>query len=219
MSNLNNYHNEINNANNFLNQIIYDIVQKSKATLDCLQYNNVTIEDTVQTEPLQPVDRTFALSKDRKHQCNECKKSFYSRPHLRTHLKLMHQDERPFPCELCGASFKIKSSLKSHMKSHSTDKPWKCDQCGTCFKQKTTLDAHMSSHSDEKQFECEYCHLKFFQKPSLLSHMNIHQKPNRFKCTFENCDKVFNFKHHLKSHVKIHTGWNFWLFFIITGKA
>jgi hypothetical protein len=76
MSNLNNYHNEINNATNFLNQIIYDIVQKSKATLDFVQYNNVIIEEPVQSEPTQPVDKSFAMSKDRKHQCNECKNLF-----------------------------------------------------------------------------------------------------------------------------------------------
>jgi uncharacterized Zn-finger protein len=214
MSNLNNYHNEINNANNFLNQIIYDIVQKSKATLDFLQCNNVTIEDTAHTEPIKTVDKTFTMSKDRKHQCNECKKSFYSRVQLVNHLKL-HRDERPFPCELCSASFKFKAKLKSHMITHSTDKPWKCDQCETCFKHKENLDAHMPSHSGEKQFECEYCHTKFFQRASLKSHLNIHQKPNRFKCTFENCAKVFNFKHHLMSHIRTHTGWNFLLFYTI----
>ena len=73
MSNLNNYHNEIDNANNFLNQIIFSIIDKSKSTLNCLQYNNVTIEDTAPPiEPLPPV-RTMAKSKDRKYECQICK--------------------------------------------------------------------------------------------------------------------------------------------------
>ena len=58
----------------------------------------------------------------------------------------------------------------------------------------------------EKPFECDFCHMKFFKKKTLRVHMIVHSNPNQFKCPYENCGKLFNFKHHLKSHVKIHTG-------------
>jgi len=206
MSNLNNYHNEIDNANNFLNQIIFGIVEKSKATLNCLQYNNVTIDNELPPEPCPPLpSRTFAKSKDRKHECQTCKKFFFSRQNLLLHIK-SHQDERPFPCEVCGATFKIKNSLRLHMKSHSDERPFKCGVCNASFKFKNTLDNHSTLHMAEKKFECEYCHLKFSHKATLRSHIVLHSNPNRYKCPYENCGKVFSFGHHLKSHVKIHTG-------------
>ena len=92
MSNLNNYHNEIDNAKNFLNQIIFSIIEKSKATLNCLQYNNVTIEDTLPIDSL-PVAPSFAKSKERKYECETCKKCFFSSRHLKAHTKV-HQEIR-----------------------------------------------------------------------------------------------------------------------------
>ena len=150
MSNLNNFHNEIDNATNFLNQIIFGIVEKSKATLNCLQYNNVTIDDAVAMEPCPPAS-TFAKSKDRKHECQTCKKAFYNLQHLKVHIK-SHQDDRPYSCELCNAAFKFRNSLNLHMKSHSDERPFKCDVCGTCFKHKNTLDAHATSHTGMRVF-------------------------------------------------------------------
>ena len=157
MSKLTNYHDEIDNSINFLNQIIFNIVTKSKETLNCLQYNNVTIEDTVPIEPI-PSTTAFAKSKDRPHECDICKKAFFSRDNLKSHIK-SHQEERPYPCSMCTSSFKTKYSLNLHLKTHSDEKPWKCDVCGTSYKQKTSLEAHATSHTGEKPFECQYCNI------------------------------------------------------------
>ena len=47
---------------------------------------------------------------------------------------------------------------------------------------------------------------RFFQKPTLKAHILGHSNPTRFKCPYENCGKAFSLGHHLKSHIKIHTG-------------
>ncbi|OQV23769.1 putative Zinc finger E-box-binding homeobox protein zag-1 [Hypsibius exemplaris] len=42
-----------------------------------------------------------------------------------------------------------------------------------------------------------------------LGHLNSQEHPSelrRFQCEFENCGKKFKFKHHLKEHMRIHTG-------------
>jgi len=214
---LNNYHIEIQNANNFISQIILSIVDKTKNTLNCLQYNNVTIDDVMlpleemeeeqQPLPCPPMtSRTFAKSKDRKHECKICKKSFYSLWHLKTHNK-SHEEERPFGCELCSDTFKFKNSLRLHMRSHTTEKAFKCDVCDACFKSKEGLINHSSVHdANAKPFECQYCHLKFVLKKSLAGHMVNHVRPNRYKCPYDNCGKLFTFKQLLSRHVKIHTG-------------
>jgi len=120
MGNLNNYHNEINNATNFLNQIIFGFVEKSKATLNCLQYNNVTIESTLPLEPIQP-SSAFAKSKERKYECETCKKSYFTSLQLKAHKKV-HVDDRPFACEQCGSRFKFKVALTTHIKTHSDER-------------------------------------------------------------------------------------------------
>ena len=111
---MNNYHNEIDNANNFLNQIIVKIVEKSKATLNCLQYNNVTIEMPLDPEPPQPTP-LFAKSKERRYECPTCKKSYFTSLQLKSHSKV-HSNERPFKCDICAMSFKFKVALTAHIK-------------------------------------------------------------------------------------------------------
>jgi len=140
------------------------------------------------------------------------------------------EEDRPFSCDICKATFKYKISLKSHLESHSDERPWKCEICGTwkvfstkasilkyknfillsklgvSLKKKNSLVSHANLHTGEKPYECEICHVKFASYNTLKAHMIVHEKPNRFKCPYDNCGKVFNFKQHLKSHLKIHTG-------------
>ena len=252
------YHQEIDNACNFLNHIIGELVYKSKMHLNCLQYTNVIIEDqilplsiayfkiiyfyyatcinvkrlnqemfgflmfnTVFVEPkryfnkkfiidegeMVGTSRAFIKSKDRQHECDVCKKSYFSRKHLLSH-KVTHKEERPFSCEKCSASFKLKSSLNSHMKSHNNDRPFKCNICNQKFKLAKNFESHVQSHEGVKKFVCNYCDMKFYSESTLRCHMNIHTKPNRFRCTHDGCEKTFNFKHHLLNHVRLHTGNN-----------
>lgn len=177
--NLNNYHKEINTAENFLKHILDEIIVKSKSTLNCLQYNNIIIADmmppidddndqqppstlkqTITSSRLFP-KKDHTKSKERPHECETCKKSFFTRKHLLTHIK-SHNEDRPFSCEICKANFKFKNSLNLHMKSHSDARPFACDLCGVSFKAKNTLLQHAATHSGQKQYECEFCPMTFF---------------------------------------------------------
>ncbi|EAT46362.1 AAEL002451-PA, partial [Aedes aegypti] len=54
---------------------------------------------------------------------------------------------------------------------------------------------------------CKVCHKQFANVYRLQRHMISHDESTllrKFKCT--DCDKAFKFKHHLKEHVRIHSG-------------
>ena len=131
------YHQEIDNACNFLNHIIGELVYKSKMHLNCLQYTNVVIEDHVmpldEQEILPSTSKNFKKSKERQHECSICKKSFFTKENLQRH-QITHTNERPFTCEKCSAKFKVKSALTAHMASHNEEKPFKCHICDQAFR-------------------------------------------------------------------------------------
>ncbi|KAJ4425526.1 hypothetical protein ANN_27720, partial [Periplaneta americana] len=52
--------------------------------------------------------------------------SFADSGNLKYH-KLLHRDERPFKCEVCGKSFIASWSLKKHKRLHTDERPFKCE--------------------------------------------------------------------------------------------
>lgn len=47
--------------------------------------------------------------------CFRCNKHFQSTDNLETHVKVVHEGEKPFVCEICSKAFAYQSSLKGHM--------------------------------------------------------------------------------------------------------
>ena len=102
--------------------------------------------------------------------CDDCKKSFNSCSHLTNHKDLVHSNVRQFICYKsdCQKSYKCKSLLKRHLKTHSTEKSLKCDECDKRFRYKDLLLRHKLIHSKQMPFRCDAieCDKRFRQKKS-----------------------------------------------------
>ncbi|XP_017131400.1 zinc finger protein 1-like isoform X1 [Drosophila elegans] len=91
-----------------------------------------------------------------------------------------------YPCMQCTASFANREQLEQHEQLHSP--------CGQ------TAITNVSQ-------TCRICHKAFANVYRLQRHMISHDESallRKFKC--KECDKAFKFKHHLKEHVRIHSG-------------
>lgn len=57
------------------------------------------------------------------------------------------EDQLPHKCDVCGDSFKMKSSLTNHINAHKGTRKFKCTSCPKLFKTKTGMQTHAKEHA------------------------------------------------------------------------
>uniref|UniRef100_A0A3B3C8G5 Zinc finger E-box binding homeobox 2a n=1 Tax=Oryzias melastigma TaxID=30732 RepID=A0A3B3C8G5_ORYME len=94
-------------------------------------------------------------------------------------------------CPYCERGYKRLTSLKEHIKYRhkKNEESFACQLCMDTFDSSSLLDHHMTTHKLERE------------KPPQLSEESENRK---FKCS--ECGKAFKYKHHLKEHLRIHSG-------------
>ncbi|ESO87679.1 hypothetical protein LOTGIDRAFT_166258 [Lottia gigantea] len=111
-------------------------------------------------------------------------------------------------CIYCTESFTKPTLLQEHFQTKHPEEPIKfqCPKCNEAFPAKSVLDKHLLLHSPTSQM-CKTCNKTFANVYRLQRHMISHDESNdlrKFKCP--ECSKAFKFKHHLKEHIRIHSG-------------
>ncbi|CAG9574345.1 unnamed protein product [Danaus chrysippus] len=87
---------------------------------------------------------------------------------------------RKLACEPCGLKFTDKRQSDDHKLQHK-EEPWICEICGKSFSHRSSLHSHVSSHT--RMFSCEHCDYGTGNKFDLIKHMQIHLGLKRFKCS------------------------------------
>ncbi|CAG7829775.1 unnamed protein product [Allacma fusca] len=97
----------------------------------------------------------------------------FKRPdHLKTHVKIVHSDEKRFVCTTCGQRFKTSSNLRAHERKHANpDQKHLCNICGKSIKTLSQMGRHQKTHEDVLPFECHICGKRFKMKDYLGQHL------------------------------------------------
>ncbi|XP_063392572.1 zinc finger protein 286A-like [Cydia fagiglandana] len=165
----------------------------------------------------------------KRHICDFCSKEFNFRAGLTNHIRT-HTGEKPYTCKTCPKKFSDYAVLVRHRRMHAGLKPHVCDICGKKYSEKYLLKNHKLVHTGEMQYfcklcpkkfvnssnyrrhqklhmhkyECDMCNKRFEKKDKLVSHIINHMKPKPFTCKF--CKKGFFQIGHLNRHLVIHLG-------------
>ena len=107
------------------------------------------------------------------YQYDKCTKSYTRYSSLYKHSKTLHDDERPFECEVCQKTFVFRVTLNDHLVSHTDVKSHICPVCGKGYKQRSGMTKHLTVHQDPT-YTCEICGKHFDRKTYLRSHLNTH---------------------------------------------
>ncbi|XP_077978665.1 uncharacterized protein LOC144434083 [Glandiceps talaboti] len=145
------------------------------------------------------LNRHVNVHKSRK--CEICGK-FYPKDGLKAHVKI-HENDRPFMCELCGKCFKTKAHMGVHKKYHSDERPHVCTECGKSFREECSLKRHIKIHTNEREYVCKECGKGFNQSSTLRFHMRSHENKRAYVC--KECGKGFNHRASLRGHMETHS--------------
>nr|XP_045617869.1 uncharacterized protein LOC123770247 isoform X2 [Procambarus clarkii] len=148
------------------------------------------------------------------HTCPQCPYKTVRREHFLRHIENVHQNYRPFLCDICGKAFKRQDALKQHYVSHYQKLAegssgqvgpygFVCHICQKICRSAAYLKEHMATHSEERSFLCEVCGASFKTRSVQRNHVQtIHRRPRAFTCPA--CEKKFNTKFALRRHMKQH---------------
>nr|XP_020845118.1 uncharacterized protein LOC110210469 [Phascolarctos cinereus] len=149
------------------------------------------------------INPTKKHTKERSHECNQCRKSFFDRSSLNRHQRT-HTGEKPYECKECGKAFSHSSSLRRHEMTHTGQSPYECSKCRKAFYDRSSLAVHERIHTGEKPYKCDECGKAFFDRSSLTRHQRIHTGESPYECN--ECGKAFSQKSILTRHQLTHTG-------------
>ncbi|XP_022907334.1 zinc finger protein 492-like isoform X2 [Onthophagus taurus] len=141
--------------------------------------------------------------------CDKCDYKTYSLGKLNNIHKLIHNDAKPYICNLCPRAFKNSKQLRNHKTLHKQktqkNNSVMCEICSKYFSNRRQLRVHTDSvHKKIKPFLCTYCGYKGATKSALRMHTRQHTGEKPFAC--DTCSYTTADHNSLRRHKLRHSG-------------
>ncbi|XP_073441610.1 zinc finger protein 90-like [Dendrobates tinctorius] len=145
------------------------------------RYNSLDGEQCFPRLPYLSLHQKIHQS-EKQYSCDEIQSDFTDQTYLYEDNEDNMPDtgERPFSCDICPKSFRNRSSLYKHKKTHLGVRPFRCDHCHKTFSHNYGLLRHKRAHTGERPFECSLCRKRFYRKDTLEKHQIVHAKQRSF---------------------------------------
>jgi len=136
--------------------------------------------------------------------CTLCDKIYVSRVGLNSHIRRVHNGERPFSCSQCQKKFRDKTEMNRHMVTHTREQAYECKHCDKKFGIKTSRDRHTNKlHVSEERNQYPHCVMNLTQKRSPTLHLGLlHSGECPYVCG--QCESRFSDATLLGKHLQTH---------------
>ncbi|KFB46320.1 hypothetical protein ZHAS_00014311 [Anopheles sinensis] len=95
--------------------------------------------------------------------------------------------------------------VKSEGEARGVSKEHRCMVCSKLFPDREAWMVHLGDHAEERPYQCMKCLAQFREKRSLARHLKaVHEEVRDRQCPY--CPKSFKYSHHLRYHIRTHTG-------------
>ncbi|XP_030765570.1 zinc finger protein 492-like isoform X2 [Sitophilus oryzae] len=137
--------------------------------------------------------------------CDTCQRFFANMKCLKTHIKSVHENFKPFICNICGHKTTRKYMLELHLRQHTGAKPHQCDFCPYKTGDYNCLRKHALKHVGGYRYKCPHCPYTCIQSGSFKYHLtNKHKgKGGTLSCTY--CSYTTINPTFLEAHEKKHS--------------
>ena len=137
--------------------------------------------------------------------CVDCDKTFPTLDTLQRHRYIHQQNHEHFKCEICNYITAFESDMKRHKIQHVDEKMWNCTNpnCDKSFKRKSDMTSHAKTHTnDDQRCPAQGCDYSNKDPRNLKRHMKCHSNVKPLKCPI--CPERFKHYQQLKQHKENH---------------
>ncbi|XP_053697635.1 zinc finger protein 878-like [Sabethes cyaneus] len=110
--------------------------------------------------------------------CEVCGKTCGSQSSLKQHMKY-HTTK--LKCEKCDMVFNHPNKRRNHERLHDENRGYECVVCKKVLQTIESYDVHLKKHSQERSYQCHLCPKKFNTSCNLILHLKVHAKNDNYK--------------------------------------
>ncbi|KAB7504650.1 Zinc finger protein [Armadillidium nasatum] len=136
-----------------------------------------------------PGDIHSLSDKDTEFELEINRDNFVSNEKLETSVQTSRTDQNMKKCKICGKKLSLKTSMKTHMRSHTGERRYECMYCHNRYALLSTLKRHVRIHTNDRPFRCDVCQKAYTQSSNLKRHYRQHTGERPFLCTI--CPKRY----------------------------
>ena len=206
-------HSEQQDADYYPSQFLETHFENPKWDLNDLDNEYYNAED-LKTESMDNGNNN--ASRIKKHRCNHCEKPKYfsSKKVLERHILTVHDDMKPYKCDLCEMAYGQSGYLNQHKrKAHDNNfkKEVSFEDCKICGKtiKACFMPRHIKQSHEENRpkinWKCEYCGKEYGFRSKLQAHVSVAHEGKKFQC--KECDNKYRSLKGLSDHMaSVHQG-------------
>ncbi|GBP11306.1 Zinc finger protein 595 [Eumeta japonica] len=140
----------------------------------------------------------------RKYKCGQCEKNYKKKVLLNNHIRSVHDQCKPYQCDVCKKYLTTRSNLMSHMNRHFGERVSACDYdgCGKTFKTKGEMQKHRIIHYPKEQKPCPDCGKRFTRQARLDRHRMVMHRTRWRNTPCAECGIRFYSQSYLDKHMR-----------------